>query len=145
MVAPGATLQTKVTTSICMYFFWFRNAGRPFSQVAEDRHRADNVQAGYGGHHALDGRQRREGKTRLHIENGLSICCCRVRVIAEKMMTYALGRGVEYQDKPLVRSIVRDAAPNKYRMSSLVLGIVKSQAFQMNLKSSDRNTQTASR
>jgi hypothetical protein len=67
-----------------------------------------------------------------------------VRVVAEKLLTYALGRGVEYQDKPLVRSLVRDAAPTKYRMSSLVLGIVKSPAFQMNLKSSDRN-QTASR
>ena len=68
-----------------------------------------------------------------------------IRVVAEKMKTYALGRGVEYQDKPLVRSIVRDAAPTKYRMSSLVLGIVKSPAFQMNVKSTDRNTQTASR
>jgi hypothetical protein len=68
-----------------------------------------------------------------------------VRVVAEKMLTYALGRGVEYQDKPLVRALVRDAAPTKYRMSSLVLGIVKSPSFQMNLKSSDRSTQTASR
>jgi hypothetical protein len=68
-----------------------------------------------------------------------------VRVVAEKMLTYALGRGVEYQDKPLVRSIVRNAAASKYRMSSLVLGIVKSPAFQMNLKSSDHATQTAAR
>jgi mono/diheme cytochrome c family protein len=68
-----------------------------------------------------------------------------VRVVTEKLLTYALGRGVEYQDMPLVRSLVRDAAPTKYRMSSLVLGIVKSPAFQMNLKSSDRATQTAAR
>jgi mono/diheme cytochrome c family protein len=68
-----------------------------------------------------------------------------VRVVAEKMLTYALGRGVDAPDMPLVRSLVRDAAPTKYRMSSLVLGIVKSPSFQMNLKSSDRATQTAAR
>ena len=57
-----------------------------------------------------------------------------VRVVAEKLLTYALGRGVEYQDMPLVRSIVRDAAANKYRFSSLVMGIVRSAPFQMNTK-----------
>ena len=51
-----------------------------------------------------------------------------VRVVTEKLLTYALGRGVEYQDMPLVRSIVRDAAASNYRFSSLVLGIVKSDA-----------------
>jgi hypothetical protein len=56
------------------------------------------------------------------------------RVIAEKLLIYALGRGVEYQDMPLVRSIVRDAAASKYRFSSLVTAIVKSNAFQMNMK-----------
>jgi cytochrome c5 len=60
-----------------------------------------------------------------------------VRVIAEKLLTYALGRGVEYQDMPLVRSIVRDSASSKYRVSSLVLNIVKSPAFQMNMKMTD--------
>ena len=49
-----------------------------------------------------------------------------VRVVTERLLTYALGRGVEYQDMPLVRSIVRDAAKDKYRFSSLVMGIVKS-------------------
>ena len=49
-----------------------------------------------------------------------------VRVVTEKLLTYALGRGVEYQDMPLVRSIVRDAAASKYRFSSIVLAIVKS-------------------
>jgi hypothetical protein len=68
-----------------------------------------------------------------------------VRVVAEKLLTYALGRGVEPADMPLVRSLVRDAASTKYRMSSLVLGIVKSPSFQMNLKSSERSTQTAAR
>jgi hypothetical protein len=57
-----------------------------------------------------------------------------VRVVTEKLLTYALGRGVEYRDMPLVRWIVRDAAGSKYKFSSLVLGIVKSPAFQMNMK-----------
>ena len=68
-----------------------------------------------------------------------------VRVLTERLVTYALGRGVEAPDMPFVRSLVRDAAPGKYRMSSLVLGIVKSPSFQMNLKSSERSTQTAAR
>ena len=57
-----------------------------------------------------------------------------MRVVTEKLLTYALGRGVEYQDMPMVRAIVRDAAADKYRFSSLVLGIVKSDPFQMNQK-----------
>jgi mono/diheme cytochrome c family protein len=57
-----------------------------------------------------------------------------VRVATEKLLTYALGRGAETFDMPLVRSIVRDAAPTNYRYSSLVLGVVKSQQFQMNMK-----------
>jgi len=56
------------------------------------------------------------------------------RVVTEKLLTYALGRGVEDGDMPLVRSIVRQAAAGKYRFSSLALGIVKSPAFQMNMK-----------
>jgi mono/diheme cytochrome c family protein len=56
------------------------------------------------------------------------------RVVTEKLMTYSLGRGVEYQDMPLVRSIVHDSASSNYKFSSVVLGIVKSPAFQMNLK-----------
>jgi hypothetical protein len=57
-----------------------------------------------------------------------------VRVAVEKLMTYALGRGLEYQDMPLVRAIVRDASRRDHRMSALVVGIVKSPAFQMNTK-----------
>jgi hypothetical protein len=49
-------------------------------------------------------------------------------------MTYALGRGVEYYDMPTLRSIVREAEKNSYRFSSLVLGVVKSEQFQMNMK-----------
>jgi hypothetical protein len=46
-------------------------------------------------------------------------------------MAYALGRRLEYYDRPAVRQIVRDAAAHDYRWSSLVMGIVKSPAFQM--------------
>jgi mono/diheme cytochrome c family protein len=53
-----------------------------------------------------------------------------VGVMTEKMMTYALGRGVEYYDMPAVRKVVRDARNNDYRFSTLVLGIVKSEPFQ---------------
>jgi hypothetical protein len=55
-----------------------------------------------------------------------------VRTVTEKLLTYALGRGVEYEDMPTVRAIVRDAARDNYRMSALVMGIAKSDAFQMN-------------
>jgi mono/diheme cytochrome c family protein len=57
-----------------------------------------------------------------------------VRNITEKMMTYALGRGVEYFDMPVVRSIVREADKNQDRFSAIVLGIVKSAPFQMRTK-----------
>jgi hypothetical protein len=57
-----------------------------------------------------------------------------VRMVTEKLMTYGLGRGVEYYDMPVIRSIVRDAAKNNYRFSSIVLGIVKSAPFQMRMK-----------
>jgi hypothetical protein len=54
-----------------------------------------------------------------------------VRTVVEKLLTYALGRGLEYYDAPAVRRIVREAAPYGYRWSSLILGIVKSVPFQM--------------
>jgi hypothetical protein len=54
-----------------------------------------------------------------------------VGTMTEKLMTYALGRGLEYYDMPVVRSIARDAARNDDRFSSLVMGIVKSTPFQM--------------
>jgi mono/diheme cytochrome c family protein len=57
-----------------------------------------------------------------------------VRNITEKMMTYALGRGVEPFDMPVVRGIVRDADKNNNKFSSIVLGIVKSAPFQMRVK-----------
>ena len=57
-----------------------------------------------------------------------------LRVVTEKLLTYGLGRGVEDGDMPTVRAIVHGAAPSDYRFSSIVLGIVKSDAFQMNQK-----------
>jgi hypothetical protein len=68
-----------------------------------------------------------------------------VRVMTEKLLTYGLGRGVEVEDMPLVRSIVRDAASSNYRFSTLVLGVVKSAPFQNNVKGADVATQTATR
>jgi hypothetical protein len=54
-----------------------------------------------------------------------------VGAFAEKLMTFALGRGVEYYDAPAIRTIVRDARRQQYRLSSVVLGVVRSQPFQM--------------
>ena len=54
-----------------------------------------------------------------------------VNAVTEKLLTYSLGRGLEYYDAPAVRGIVRGAAADDYRWSSLILGIVKSAPFQM--------------
>ena len=54
-----------------------------------------------------------------------------VQTVAEKLTTYALGRGVQHYDMPAVRRIIREAAPDDYTWSSLVLGIVRSTPFQM--------------
>jgi hypothetical protein len=62
-----------------------------------------------------------------------------LRVVTEKLMTYALGRGVEDGDMPTVRAIVTESAPSQYRFSSLVLGIVKSEPFQANQKERSSN------
>ena len=59
-----------------------------------------------------------------------------VRTITEKMLTYALGRGLEHYDMAAVRGIVRTAAKNDYRASSIVLGIVNSLPFQMRRRQS---------
>jgi hypothetical protein len=50
--------------------------------------------------------------------------------LAEKLMVYALGRGVDHRDMPTVRGIVRAAAADDYRFAALVLGVVRSQPFQ---------------
>jgi len=60
-----------------------------------------------------------------------------VTTMTEKMFVYALGRGIEAYDRPTIRQIVRDAARDNYRFSSLVRGIVRSPAFQMRTKPAD--------
>jgi len=57
-----------------------------------------------------------------------------VTTATEKMMVYALGRGLEAEDHPAVRTIVREAARSNYKFSALVAGIVKSVPFQMRVK-----------
>ena len=54
-----------------------------------------------------------------------------LRTFTENLMTYALGRRVEYYDMPTVRAIVSAAGANDYRMSAFILGIVNSPAFPM--------------
>jgi hypothetical protein len=54
-----------------------------------------------------------------------------VKAAAAKLLTFALGRPVEYYDAPVIRQIVRDAAANNYRWSSVILGIIESTPFQM--------------
>jgi mono/diheme cytochrome c family protein len=53
------------------------------------------------------------------------------RTVTEKLMAYALGRKLEHYDLPAVRKVVRDAAPQEYRWSAIVLGIVKNPNFLM--------------
>jgi Protein of unknown function (DUF1592)/Protein of unknown function (DUF1588)/Protein of unknown function (DUF1587)/Protein of unknown function (DUF1585)/Protein of unknown function (DUF1595)/Planctomycete cytochrome C len=60
-----------------------------------------------------------------------------VRTFTEKLLIYALGRGVTWQDMPAIRRIMGEAQPQDYRFSSLVLGIVESVPFQMRMKVSD--------
>ena len=54
-----------------------------------------------------------------------------VTTVAEKIMIYALGRGVEYYDAPAVRAVVREAANDNYRLSALVKGVAMSKPFRM--------------
>jgi hypothetical protein len=53
-----------------------------------------------------------------------------VQALTEKLLVFALGRAVEYHDMPIVRGIVRGAAPGQYRFADLVKGVVQSPAFQ---------------
>jgi hypothetical protein len=57
-----------------------------------------------------------------------------VRMITEKLMTFGIGRGMEYQDMPVIRSIVRDADKDHDRFVSILMGIIRSQPFQMRTK-----------
>ena len=57
--------------------------------------------------------------------------------MTEKLLTYALGRGAEYYDRPAIRQILREAAQDDYRWSSIILGIIKSPPFQMRVTAAD--------
>jgi Protein of unknown function (DUF1585) len=57
--------------------------------------------------------------------------------VTEKLLVYALGRGVDASDMPAVRKIVRDAAADGYRVPSLVLGITRSTPFRMRVAAGD--------
>ena len=63
-----------------------------------------------------------------------------MRMFTEKMMTYALGRGVEYSDMPAIRAIVRDAEKENDRLSVVLLGIVKRAQFQMRVRADPATT-----
>jgi len=58
-----------------------------------------------------------------------------VEVVTRNLLTYAIGRGLDYHDMPLVRSLTHNAAKANYKFSSLIMGVVQSPAFTMNLKS----------
>jgi hypothetical protein len=66
-----------------------------------------------------------------------------VGTLTEKLMTYALGRGLEATDMPVVRSVVKGAARDSYATHSIVLGIVQSVPFQMRTKLGNTVTETA--
>jgi hypothetical protein len=59
------------------------------------------------------------------------------QTLTEKLLMYAVGRTAHHTDMPFVRAIARDAARDSYRFSSLVLGIVNSQPFQMRIKKAE--------
>src|SRR6185369_8958557 len=65
-----------------------------------------------------------------------------VRMFVEKLMTYAVGRGMEYTDMPTIRAIARDAGKDDNRFSAIVLGVVRSPQFQMRVKSSETPVST---
>jgi Protein of unknown function (DUF1592)/Protein of unknown function (DUF1588)/Protein of unknown function (DUF1587)/Protein of unknown function (DUF1585)/Protein of unknown function (DUF1595) len=56
-------------------------------------------------------------------------------VVIEKLLTYAVGRGLDHNDMPLVRSLTHSAEKDDYRFSALIMGVVQSPAFTMNMKS----------
>jgi hypothetical protein len=64
--------------------------------------------------------------------------------VAERLLTYALGRGLDYKDMPLLRSITQESAKNDYRFSAMLMEVIQSPAFIMNQKS-NTNVATAMR
>ena len=67
-----------------------------------------------------------------------------VRSLTEKLLTYALGRGVEYYDMPVVRAVVREAARDDYRLDSIIQAIVISEPFHMSMKGGEQADQIVS-
>jgi hypothetical protein len=65
-----------------------------------------------------------------------------VTTLTEKLLVYALGRGLDYYDAPAVRAVVRDAARQDYRFSSIVLGLVRSTPFEMRRAAGGQTTST---
>ena len=53
--------------------------------------------------------------------------------VTNRLLTYGLGRGLEYYDAPVVRQILRDASVTDYRWSTIIMGIIQSQPFQMRM------------
>jgi mono/diheme cytochrome c family protein len=60
-----------------------------------------------------------------------------VRMFTEKLMTYAVGRGMDYTDMPTIRAIAREATRDDHRFSAIVLGVVRSAQFQMRVTADD--------
>jgi cytochrome c551/c552 len=67
-----------------------------------------------------------------------------IQTMSEKLMSYAIGRPVDYYDMPAVRKVLRDSSAKDYRFSSIVMGIVTSAPFQMRMKAADQTSQSAS-
>jgi len=63
-----------------------------------------------------------------------------VRTVAAKLLTYAIGRGLEYYDAPAIRAMVRASAADDYRWSSMMLALVKSAPFQMRRTTTPQDT-----
>jgi hypothetical protein len=66
-----------------------------------------------------------------------------VHTFVTKMLTYALGRHVDYRDQAVIRRIVRDAAPSGYRWSAIIQGIVSSQPFRMTVGSQESTVKSS--
>jgi hypothetical protein len=66
-------------------------------------------------------------------------------VLTEKLLTYALGRGIQFDDMPAVRGIAGEARARDFRFSALIVGIVESTPFQMKIKASGELTKEAQR
>ena len=67
-----------------------------------------------------------------------------MQTVVQNLMTYALGRRVEYYDMPGIRKIVKNAKPSNFKFSTLVMGIVSSPAFQSSMVETPAPAQVAS-